>query len=441
MSENLSEISHNEHDPASLSKERSWRERWPSPWVFVLVPLPCGIFQGYLQTPLPYLLRQMGFPVDRIGSIEAFVLLPMALYLLWSPVVDFWLRRRTWMVLLSGLSGLMLISAILLLAHDTALATWLLFAGFCVNLMTSAASGGLLAITQTGERKAKAAAWLQGGSLAANALGGAALLFFSKHLPLPVTCVLAALMVTLPAAVALTIPEPAPDTSTKDFLKTCRIMGSEIKQTLFSWKSLPGLLLLLSPVGSGSAQSLFAAMAKDYHVGEHGVMLLNGLLGGVLTMLGAFIAVIVPARWDRRIAYAVAGLVCSGAGIFLALSPMHPMVYFLGVGFYMLTTGTCYAFFLGVVMVTMGEAGRSASSRYTILVSLGNLPIVYMTKVEGWGYSLFGPRGVPAFDAAGNLLVAAAVAIWLIRRSTPQRIPRSGIEAIGSPATATAEIS
>jgi hypothetical protein len=161
----------------------------------------------------------------------------------------------------------------------------------------------------------------------------------------------------------------------------------------------------------------------------------------MLTMLGAFIAVIVPARWDRRIAYAMAGLVCSGAGIFLALSPMHPMVYFLGVGFYMLTTGTCYAFFLGVVMVTMGEAGRSASSRYTILVALGNLPIVYMTKVEGWGYSLFGPRGVPAFDAAGNLLVAAAVAIWLIRRSTPQRIPNSGIEAIGSPATATAEIS
>jgi hypothetical protein len=82
----------------------------------------------------------------------------------------------------------------------------------------------------------------------------------------------------------------------------------------------------------------------------------------------------------------------------------------------MLTTGMCYAFFLGVVMVTMGEAGRSASSRYTILVSLGNLPVVYMTKVEGWGFSLFGPRGVPAFDAAGNVLVGLCVLLWAISR-------------------------
>jgi hypothetical protein len=33
----------------------------------------------------------MDYRVDEIGSIEALILLPMALYLLWSPMVDFWL--------------------------------------------------------------------------------------------------------------------------------------------------------------------------------------------------------------------------------------------------------------------------------------------------------------------------------------------------------------
>lgn len=397
---------------ASIALETG-RERWPRPWVFLLMPLPFGIFQGYVQTPLPYLLRQMGYTVDRIGSMEAFVLLPMALYFLWSPVVDFWLRRRTWMIVFAALSGAMLFSAILLLPHHTEWATTLLFAGFCVNLMTTAAGGGILATTQNEQGKAKGAAWMQGGMLAASALGGAALLYFSKRLPLPIAGSIAALMVTLPAAIALTIAEPAPEKATKEFLKTCRTMGREVRETLFSWRSLPGILLLVSPVGSGSAQSLFAAMAKDYRVGEHGVMLLNGLLGGVLTMLGAFAAVIVPAHWDRRIAYATAGFACALSGLYLAVAPMRPFEYFLGVGLYMLTTGACYAFFLGVVMYTMGEAGRSASSRYTILVSLGNLPVVYMTKVEGWGFSLFGPRGVPAFDAAGNLLVALCVVLWV----------------------------
>lgn len=386
--------------------------RWPAPWVFVLMPLPYGIFLGYIQTPLPYLLRQVGYPVDQIGSMVAFVLLPMALYFLWSPVVDFWLRRRTWMITLSAVSGAMLMSAILLLAHHTNLATWLLFGGLSVNLMTTACGGGLLALTQTEQGKPKAAAWMQGGMLAAQALGGATLLYFSKHLSVPLTCLIAGLLVSVPAAIALTIPEPPPQT--RDFLKTCAVMGREIRETLFSWKSLPGLLLLVSPVGSGSAQSLYAAMAKDYAVGERGVMLLNGLLGGVLTMLGAFLAVGAPAHWDRRVLYGVAGVACATSGIFLALAPMRPMEYFFGVGLYMLTTGMCYAFFLGVVMYTLGDAGKSASSRYTILVSLGNLPVVYMTKVEGWGYGLFGPRAVPGLDAAGNLLVAACVAAWVL---------------------------
>jgi len=39
--------------------------------------------------------------------------------------------------------------------------------------------------------------------------------------------------------------------------------------------------------------------------------------------------------------------------------------------------------------------------------------VVYMTKVEGWGYGVFGSRGVPALDAAGNLLVAIATAVWI----------------------------
>jgi len=67
-------------------------------------------------------------------------------------------------------------------------------------------------------------------------------------------------------------------------------------------------------------------------------------------------------------------------------------------------------------MVTLGPAGAATSTRATILVCIGNLPIVYMTRIEGWAYSLFGVRGIPAIDAIGNLLVVVAVAIWLTAR-------------------------
>jgi MFS family permease len=377
------------------------------------MPLPYGIFLGYLQTALPWLLRQIGYPVDRIGSIEALVLLPMTLYFLWSPLVDFWMRRRTWMVLLATMSAGMLAAAILLLERHPQLTTWMLVAGFAVNLLTTSCGGALIALTLDHAGRAKAAAWMQGGALAAQALGGALLLYLSRRLGAPLTALLGAGIVAAPALVAFTIPEPKPQNSGKEFWRSCKAMGSEIRATLFAWKALPALLLLVSPVGTAAAQSLFAAMARDYHVGERGVLLLNGILGGVLTMLGAFAAVVVPAHWDRRIAYPAAGLVCALSGVFLTIAPTSPWAYYSGVALYMFSSGACYAFFLGVVMVALGEAGKSASSRYTVLVSLGNLPVVYMTKVESIGYGWFGMRAVPALDAAGNLLVALAAAVWI----------------------------
>lgn len=410
----------------------AWRRDWPPAWIFLLMPLPFGIFSGYVQTALPWLLRRMGYSVNNIGAIVALILSPMAFAFLWSPVADFGFRRRTWMLLMSALSGVLLAAAILLLGADAHLTTWLLFAGYAVSIFTTSCSGGLLAATQAESVKSRAAAWMQGGMLTSSALGGALLLYCSKRLSLPALAVGAALLVTAPAAIALTIPEPAPLSDLRNFWKTCTTMGREIRTTLFSMKSLPGMLLLFAPVGTGAAQSLFAAMAKDYHVGMRGVLLLNGLLGGVLNMIGAYVAVIVPAHWDRRIAYAAAGLTCAGVGAYLTFAPLNPVTYLTGVALYMLTTGACYGFFLGVVMVTMGDAGLSASGRYAILVSLGDLPIVYMTVVEGWSFKLFGVRGVPASDCLGNLLVAICTAVWLLfglkSANAPARIREQTIE-------------
>lgn len=418
----------------------AWRRDWPPAWIFLLMPLPFGIFSGYVQTALPWLLRRMGYSVNSIATIVALILSPMAFAFLWSPVADFGLRRRSWMLLMSALSGVLLAAAILLLGSNAQLATWLLFAGYATSIFTTSCSGGLLAVTQAESVRSRAAAWMQGGMLTSSALGGALLLYCSKRLTLPALAVGAALLVTAPAAIALTIPEPAPLSDLRNFWKTCATMGREIRATLFSMRSLPGMLLLFAPVGTGAAQSLFAAMAKDYHVGMRGVLLLNGLLGGLLNMIGAYVAVIVPAHWDRRIAYAAAGLACAGVGAYLTFAPLNPLTYLTGVALYMLTTGACYGFFLGVVMVTLGDAGLSASGRYAILVSLGDLPIVYMTVVEGWSFKLFGVRGIPGSDCLGNLLVAFCTAVWLVfglkSANAPARTRKQPIEE--SPPTSVA---
>lgn len=390
--------------------------RWPQPWLFAIVPLACGIFTGFYQTPLPWLLRHMGYSVDRIGAIESLIMLPISLYFLATPIVDFALRRRTWSIVLSCLSGSLLFCAIVLMRHHIDAAIWLLFGGCGLNQMTFACANGLMAQSLQDADRNRAAAWAQGGTLAAQALGGGLLLYLSPRLPIALLALCAATLAAVPSVITLTISEPPPQSSLGNLRASCALMFRETRETLFSLQSLPGILLLLSPVGTGAAQNLFPAIASEYHVGQHGVVLLNGIFGGVLTMLGAFVAVVVPARLDRRIAYAASGLSASFIGIFLTFAPLTPAAYYAGAGLYLLTTGACWGFFLGVVMVTLGPAGAGASTRATILVCIGNLPIVYMTRIEGWAYGSFGIRGIPAADAIGNLLVVFAVGIWLTTR-------------------------
>jgi hypothetical protein len=73
------------------------RER---PWLFALLIAPMALLSnGLIGGALSLLLRQQGTGLARIASIISLLTLPQTIYFLWSPVTDFWVRRRTWLML------------------------------------------------------------------------------------------------------------------------------------------------------------------------------------------------------------------------------------------------------------------------------------------------------------------------------------------------------
>jgi len=97
-----------------------------------------------------------------------------------------------------------------------------------------------------------------------------------------------------------------------------------------------------------------------------------------------------------------------------------PGVYFTGTILYLLTTGFCYARFLALVMDVLGPGEHGKSTRYSLFLAAGNLPIAYVLALDGLGYRHFGTKGLFGVDAAGNLLVFAIVgAAWLVQRRKP----------------------
>ena len=110
------------------------------------------------------------------------------------------------------------------------------------------------------------------------------------------------------------------------------------------------------------------------------------------------------------IAFSLAGLANAATLAVLALGPLRPAVYFAGTVLFLFTIGVGYALFTAVALEFLGGSGKSGSSRYAIINSLGNLPVAYMSFVDGRGYAQWGPRGMPGMDA---MLSAAGAALLL----------------------------
>ena len=390
--------------------------RWPPPWLFFVLILPGGVFGGFTTTPLPFLLGKAGVPVEKIANIGSILYLPPILYFLWAPLVDMLLRRKHWLVLTSFASAACLGIVIPLVGSThLALVTGLLLVGLVVNTLVSSAQGGLMVTALSPEDQAKASGWTQAGNLGGGALGAGITLWILQKAALPVAGLATAAMTALPSLAGLSIAEGPPAAIAGLWDHTVKI-GRELLALLRSPRTRWGLLLLTAPVGSGAAQNLLPAVASHYGVGAEGVLWINGLAGGLVLSLGSLLATLLPGNWDRRVTYAGAGLLNAGASVVL-LSGNRPEVYYIGTVLYLITTGFSYARFTALVMEVLGSGEHGTSTRYSLLLAMGNLPIAYVLAADGAGYHRFGTTGLFGVDAAGNLLVFAIVgAAWLLHR-------------------------
>ena len=85
----------------------------------------------------------------------------------------------------------------------------------------------------------------------------------------------------------------------------------------------------------------------------------------------------------------------------------------------------------------VGVETRDAGTFYSVLNVAVSLPLLYMIRLDGWGFSRFGIHGLLWTDAAGNILMFAAVAVVFLicglglRRSSDSR-PLTGDAAAAS---------
>jgi MFS family permease len=211
-----------------------------------------------------------------------------------------------------------------------------------------------------------------------------------------------------------------PDSSHRKlaYLETLRDVATDVWTTAKSRTGFLALLICFLPIGSGAASGLWAAVAGDWHASADTVALVNGVMGGVVSAIGCVIGGYLCDKMDRKFAYALFGVFLAAGALAMAIAARTQAMFIVFTLLYAFVQGLNYASFSAVVLEAIGRG--AAATKYNIYASLSNMPIAYMTIVDGRAYERWHTNGLLVADAATGLVAVAffAAVVVVVRRRT-----------------------
>ena len=389
--------------------------------MFLIVPF--GAMGGYLSIAIGYQLTQAGVSVEQVAELIAFSYIPQTWKFLWAPVADTTLSRKRWYVLAGLVSAVGIFVTGAVPANERSLP--LLYAAVLVSNVAvtflAMASESLMIYSTPPELHGRAGGWFQAGNLGGNGLGGGAGLWLAQTLPEPWMAGAAlAVACALCGAALWFVPEPPPMARVGHYGRMLVAVLKDLWQVARARAGILALLICFLPIGSGAASNLWAAVADDWHAGANTVALATGVFSGIVSALGCLAGGYGSDRMDRKTAYALYGLLMAICTVAMAIAPRTEAMYVVFTLMYAFIQGLTYAGFTAVVLETIGLG--AAATKFNVYASLSNMPIAYMTLVDGWAHTRWGAGGLLNVEAAIGVLgivVFVAVAMALPRRGLP----------------------
>jgi PAT family beta-lactamase induction signal transducer AmpG len=393
------------------------------PWIFGLLVAPSavvanGVIQGGI---LAYLMSRQGISGLRASQIISLLTLPTTIYFLWSPITDFLVRRRTWLLLGSVVAAVLMVVGFEQKSLDAPVTIALMFLSACCVQLVVSSCGGMMGALRSERAKRVASGFYQGGSMGFGAASVFVLVMVFERGHLRALPLIAGGLIAVPALFVLAAPKQ--EVVVEDgFGKTMLRIWEEFKATFLNWRAVPYTLTMIFPIASGSAVGLLPGVAASYHVGGQQVAWMNGLGGAALMAVGSLAATLIPARGRASVTYLTVALINSATLGVLWLGPLTQSTYYAGVTLYLFTVGMAYAMFTAVVLEFLGSSGKSGSGRYSIINSLGNVPVVYMLAMDGWGGNRWGARGLSGTEAVMGAVGAGMLLAYFLSRKREVKV-------------------
>ncbi len=397
-------------------------QKFTKPFYIFFLMMPTGISQGFVTVALPFLLTKNGFPVSLTAGIVAFGLSANLWRFIWGPVVDMSLslHKWFWIAVFATIASLLLICFIPLTIKGAAFISLIVFVSQVAATFTVLPVNGFIAKSIKENKKGEASGWYQAGALVGVGFGGGAGLWLATHFSV-ITSGTVLCIVSILFALTILLFKDIQHVKETTMLNEIKILGKDIYAMIKIPVALFVMILIIMPIGCGAMANLWSAVAIDWKTGVDIVVLVTGLLTGVVSAIGCVVGGLIADKWGVWVAYLGCGVICALVTILMAIMPEEPVIYITGVLVYGFSMGMIYAAFTAIIFFVIGK--KHVATKYSLLASLGNLPVVYMTTFDGWMHDKFNSRIMLSAEAAVGILFVVIFYLILKRMRYKKLIP------------------
>jgi PAT family beta-lactamase induction signal transducer AmpG len=347
-----------------------------------------GFSNGIIFFVMPQLMAAAHVPEAKIAAITALASSPGFWFVFFAPIIDVRFSRRWYATVFAALSG-------------------------AAAGLSSSALGGWLSNITPSEHKNPLSKWMNiavfSGTGLTSAVGGE----FVRRLPLIPAAILIGTIVFFPAAIFLFIPAPGPDRrlAGESFVQFSR----EVLSLLRRREVVLVLLLFLSPCSTFVLPYLLGGLGADFHASARAVSLAGGAGAFIPGLLGCSLFPVIARRLRLRSFYFANGIVGCLFTLSLVILPHTTFTFALALFGEFLFQALSFAIQIGIVFEAIGPDNPLAATTFAFLTAATNIPVTYLTFIDGHAYSAGGIVATLFTDAAIGIFTCTVAAILLAK--------------------------
>ena len=383
-----------------------------------------GFASGTMNFVMPQLMASVHIPEPKIALITAIAVSPNFWFVLFGPILDVRFSRRWYATVTAALSGVAGAVAVLSLHHLIVLQLAMVVCN-AAAMLSSSALGGWLSNIVPDEHKNPLSKWMNialvSGTGVIVGLGGELVRGLGR---MPAGLLLGAL-IFFPALAFVLVPAPGPDKrlAGESFAQFNRDVIALLKRR----EVVMVLLLFLSPCSSFVLPNLMGGLGADFHASARGVSFWGGVGAFIPGLLGCFVFPLIARRVRLRFFYLANGILGCLFTLSLVMMP-HTTATYAGALFgEYLFQAVAFSIQIGIVFEAIGPNNPLAATTFSFLTAATNVPVTYVTLIDGRAYARAGITGTLFVDAAIGIVTCLVAGALLARLDTRRARVDAGV--------------